>query len=149
MPAPRVIPTVVAIDPGKDLGWAFFADGVLFACGLAGEPRIEIFDGAEIVVCEEPQIYRRARARPDDLIKLTRIVGRCEELARACGATFNVVKPARWKGQVPKEICHRRLEAKLSKLERSVLEADAAGVPARKRHNVLDAIGIGMWRLGR
>ncbi len=150
MPAPGVVkPALVAIDPGADLGWAFFTDGELFACGLAKGPTPEIFDCADVVVCEEPQIYRHSRVRPDSLIKLTRIVGRCEELARAEGATFETVKPAKWKGSVPKAICHRRIFVRLTAPELSQVDFDLRGVPKSKQHNVWDAIGIGMWRLGR
>jgi len=56
------------------------------------------------------------------------------------------VTPNEWKGQVPKEIMGSRI---LHSLQWD--EANRAGkdIPTNLRHNVIDAVGIGLWAVGR
>lgn len=141
--------TVTAIDPGADAGVACFVDGALFWCGVVHEPTAEQVAGASDVVLEEPQVYRRGRGDPNDLIKLARLVGRWEELGRGAGARVHRVRPRTWKGTVPKSIHNARTLALLSSSERHVVEQDLDRVARAVRHNAIDAVGIGLWFLGR
>ena len=59
------------------------------------------------------------------------------------------VSPAAWKGQVPKKIHHPRILRSLSEVEREIVLDVLDLLPASTRHNVLDAVGIGLWALKR
>lgn len=97
------------------------------------------------LVVELPQVYVQARQKgdPNDLIQLAAVVGGlCEAFRRV---PQRVYLPAEWKGQVPKEIIHARVKARLSNEE-------LGRIICRKKalmHNVLDAVGIGTEFLGR
>ena len=51
-----------------------------------------------------------------------------------------LVKPAEWKGQVPKKIMNERVLSKLSAQERAIV---------KDNHNAIDAVGLGLHVLGR
>jgi len=100
---------------------------------------------------ELPQVYSRhhqtaakAGTDPNDLIQLAAVVG------ALCNAfesvdTQIVYLPAEWKGQVPKDIMHRRAAERLNAEEAACLPSLAKS----KIHNVLDAVSIGLVVLGR
>jgi hypothetical protein len=60
------------------------------------------------------------------------------------------VRPHRWKGNVPKDIHHRRVLAALHPLELlgpgMVIDPDS---PTTYQPDAADAIGLGAWALGR
>ncbi len=58
-----------------------------------------------------------------------------------------LVTPAQWKGAVPKEVHQPRILAALTAAEQGVL--DAAKVAPTLKNNVVDAIGLGLWAVGR
>lgn len=122
-----------AIDPGEHAGWAMFSDRDLVACG-PGTP--DVFVGEVVIEC--PFIYPRGEADPNDLIILARRVGRLEERA---GKPCVLVFPRTWKGTIKKAIMTARIRKKLTDTERTLLTKDD--------HNVIDAIGLGLWRVGR
>jgi hypothetical protein len=139
---------ILAIDPskpGNHTGWAQFTGGLLVACGLhelvcADPSKVA---GADIVVIELPQIYPGVRNEdPNDLISVARAVGQWEQEAARQGAQTCLVRPREWKGQTPKAIHGQRTRERLSSLE-------AVLVPPGTRHDVIDAIGLGLWYLGR
>lgn len=143
--------SVVAIDPGRVSGWAQFSHGRLTAAGtLAFAKLIEHPPGHPIaVVIELPQVYHRAgKGDPNGLIKLAVQVGRLQEYyERSFGSAVTLVIPRRWKGTVKKEVHGRRIARALDDSERALL-------PKRPRakdfdHNMLDAVGLGLWLLGR
>lgn len=55
------------------------------------------------------------------------------------------VKPGVWKGNVPKNIHQEWVKDTLNEQERAVL----AGLPKYKLVEILDAVGIALWRVGR
>lgn len=58
--------------------------------------------------------------------------------------------PAReWKGQVPKEITKRRVENTLVVAELEVYHAALAKVPESLGHNLVDAVGLGLYHFRR
>ena len=157
---------LVAIDPGlRGTGVAVFVDGALARAVYARNPekvergpeawlrmaeavrdQVIAFPEADLVI-EVPQVYVAGRSKgdPDDLLELAGVDGAITALlAPARIASF---KPRAWKGQVPKEIHHARVLRKLSPAETAVLEQ--ADVPASLRHNVVDAVALGVWHLGR
>ena len=144
---------VVGIDPGtKALGWAIFRNEKLSECGLIrsaslhcmSEQLVKKFAGTsgDLAVIEVPQVYRHSPGDPNDLINVSVISGAA--LAACAGFdTVELPRPKRWKGSVPKDVHNRRVLAKLSNRERCVLQE--CGVPKYLLHNVIDAIGLGMW----
>ncbi len=156
--------TLLAIDPGLNAcGCAYFIDNILVNSGLIGytAPTWEAipkraamtadavfteFGIPERLVIEWPQVYRlggRAGADPNDLLGLAAVAGAL--CVRACDPVVNTYKPAEWKGQVPKEVHHARILRFLSDTEKKAIPKLAKS----KLHNVLDAIGLGLFHLGR
>jgi len=98
-------------------------------------------------VIEKPQVYRISKADPNDLIALSVVVGEWKEYLGQQGAEVELVTPKSWKGSVPKKIHNARVLSLLTKKEVALL-------PKRTRakdydHNLLDAVGLGLWRMGR
>lgn len=143
--------TILAIDPGADAGWALFdvaPAGRLIGCGL-GAPASSKVDR---VIVERPMIYPggRQKARPADVIKLATRAGEAGGMyARIWGIEPEYVEPHAWKGSVDKNIHHARVWAKLTPDEQAIVSAAARGVAVGKRHNILDAVGIGLFAVGR
>lgn len=135
---------LTAIDPGVCTGWASFYSGHLALCGITNELRYLPGD----IVIEKPQVYRATRSKgdPNDLIDLAILVGRYVE---RCNGDVTLVTPAEWKGQVPKHIHARRILDALTDGERRVATVESAKLSKSSRHNMIDAIGLGLWKLGR
>lgn len=153
--------SVLAIDPGTDMGFALFdARGCLTACGL-GDPRSSehhrIRDITRVVI-EKPMIYPGGRTKdPNAVVTLAVKAGEWGGLYRQW-VTVEYVLPWQWKGQVPKDIHHERVLAKLTDEEHAIVNAmrtdvrgnaRAAAVAPSKRHNVIDAVGLGLFAVGR
>lgn len=134
---------LLAIDPGIDTGWAVFRDGELEGCGLGELPR-GTFDEAMI---ECPQSYPKTRENANDLITLAFMAGRLLEKvdARVKGRCH----PREWKGQQSKTLNHDRIRKSLSSAEFVVLAGSMYNITVSKQHNVIDAVGIGLWAVGR
>lgn len=146
---------LLTIDPGKkSVAFAIFDGNDLATCGfllareraglvaqvretLAGQ----FFDD---VVIELPKVYQQRRwsGDPNDLIHLAVTVGIIVSMYPKAA----LVLAREWKGTTPKAVMNTRTEGRLSEIERSRLSGVCS---SRHRHNVLDAIGIGLWRLGR
>ncbi len=139
-----MIRSLLAIDPGARTGWAAFG---LYASGwqLQGAgvvtPDAEFAHRMDLTVIENPVIYPNSRARPADILKLARIVGRYEE--RFKDSYVELVEPRKWKGTVDGDIMVRRIEAAMTPYEKEVLAAYKGGY----RHNAVDAVGLGKWAL--
>ena len=131
---------LLAIDPGTHTGWALF-DEMLIGCGL-GEPPTDL---ALRVIIEIPQVYPAHPVPPNDLITLAFLAGRYA--GRCVTGAVSTVFPHQWKGNLSKEVCAARVRFRLSPEERKVV--DVLKVPAKQLHNVMDAIGIGLFALGR
>ncbi len=129
---------MISIDPGKHTGWAWFLDEKLIACGL-GRPEVRgEVPLDDLAVIERPTIYPRSPVPPNDIIELAITAGRI-------AAGFERVEwvlPRRWKGTIPKAIMGERILAKLT-------PAELARIPSGARHDVIDAIGLGLWYLKR
>jgi hypothetical protein len=95
--------------------------------------------GAEAVV-EEPEYRTGSRTPVRDLVQLALRAGVLVGLYRAWGSKVELVRPSRWKGSVPKEIHQRRIRAALEVEEHENLA---------QNHNAVDAVGLGLWKLGR
>jgi hypothetical protein len=140
---------LLAYDPGRDCGWAVFDEqGVYVRGGVRGVPDAT---GVRQAIIERPQVYRASRSKgdPNDLITLAIGVGRMQERLESKGVTVELVLPATWKGQIPKEVHHRRILEVLTATERTRLSASLSGIAPSIRHNLLDAVGLGLWFLRR
>lgn len=131
-----------SVDPGNRTGWAVWHDGHLISCGLhTRESMIARWAWPEPLhgVIEEPQAYvgRRSKGRMQDIVELARYVGQIQTKFK----TTTLVKPAQWKGNLPKAICKARCKAALTRDELACVDTED--------HNVWDAIGLGLFYLGR
>ena len=134
---------LLTIDPGVNksavalwsaLGTLTFADDIENAAVF----RIIEGVGEARVVVETPVLYPTKRKQHKDVKDLLEIANRMKAAAfRALG-----VSPAAWKGQVPKRIHGERI---LKALRREEILA----VVSIENHNTIDAIGLGLWVLGR
>lgn len=154
---------LLAIDPGLATGWAVFALGEgpgpehLLGCGLTSIDKIgnDPFggydDGITKAIIESPKIYPGGRTKnPNDVLKVARNAGEWAGKFLCEGIPVEYVEPAQWKGgQTPKDIQHARDWAKLSCEEQEIVNAAGKGMPVSKRHNMLDAISIGLSRVKR
>jgi hypothetical protein len=99
------------------------------------------------IIGERQVVYPGAkglRTNPNDLLDLAMCAGAfygalCVDMR----STLRLVEPAEWKAQVPKDICRRRIEAMLTPAEKSAIKKGG------EMHNIYDAIGIGLFGLGR
>ncbi len=146
---PALVPDcVTAIDPSVDdakTGWARFERGQLVGCGL----RLPDILAGHVVI-EVPEYRRNStkRVNPNDLIKLAVRVGELAATSRVFWfASTQLVTPTEWKGNTPKDIHGLRIIRALSLKELAVYEEVKCA--ASLRHNVVDAIGLGLWRVGR
>lgn len=153
----------LAIDPGVHAcGCALFLDDELALAEYVREWQSEhawsgtgaaVWDWAikacwgpeyhKTLVIEKPQIYPGPKQEnPNNLLDLTGVGG---YIAGCVGADRLVtVLPRQWKGQVPKAAMNERIFDKLTNVERGRIIRHGA-----KDHNTLDAVGIGLFHLGR
>ena len=140
---------LLAIDPGADAGWALLGDDKLLAAGL-NEGALR--EAPTRAVIERPMIYPggRQKARPADVIKLAVRAGEWGgRISERFGIEPEYVEPHTWKGTVPKEIHQARIWAKLDASERTVLDKAGSGIAPSKRHNIVDAVGLALYSVGR
>jgi len=138
------------------------------------EPRDRVRHDASdaIVVWETPQVDSRSRRSTQSIVKLAAEGGELAGMyAQANSALICRVTPSEWKGSVPKPIAHGRMWARLLPHERDLLGGDATldAIDVAKRkgalerwakegaryyprtwhaHNILDAVGIGLYLIG-
>lgn len=150
---------LVAVDPGKrHAGVAYFGHGLLLAAStvrVRRQARLvpEVLRWVGLYTTREPstwvveaqQDYPGKGGRKRGLDSLRRQVDRLAAEAGAAGlvSAWVAPKPAEWKGQVPKEVHHRRLVEVLTLGERTRWRHTVGDLDAR------DAIGLGLWALGR
>ena len=99
------------------------------------------------IVGERQVVYPGAKGmktNANDLLDLAMCSGAfygalCVEMR----ANLTLVEPAEWKAQVPKDITRERIENLLMGKELNVIKKGG------EMHNVYDAIGIGLFALGR
>ncbi len=140
-------PTLTSIDPG---GWAGYARWQGFKLQEVGRYTEEyFFRGLGHCVCEHPRIYPmgKSSSRPNDIIQLAITAGR--QSAPWCQEDITWFAPHEWKGQVPEDILERRILSALSPEEKGILNTVLLSTPKGYRHNLTDAVGIGLVYLKR
>lgn len=155
---------IIAVDPGKHaIGWAVFAnarpsafpnpsDWGLVDCGYTAMGKLTDVSHArdcDEVVIEIPQVYmqRQWKGNPNDLIDVAFMAGMSACIFGRCTKTITTIRPHTWKGSRPKKVCNRVTRDTLTEHEHSIV--NAVELSASKRHNMMDAIGIGLWKVGR
>ncbi len=143
------------VDPGKQhAGLAEYVNGVLLRCALVTgtDPydvafRASVWAGYDIddLVCEGQQVYGRGQSDPNDLLPLAQTVGGC--MARIKSRRREIVLPRIWTKGVPKPVRIRRWLQTASPGEIALVEA--LDLSKEQQHNVIDAICLGAWWLGR
>ena len=142
----------VELDPGvRKVGLAVFdaATGLLLGAWTVNTRStaatvtrvIELAEGfGEVVYCktEDMQKYPTKRSKHKDLDRVSAATDLLEERSG-----WKVVRqaPSRWKRQVPKDVCRKRILGILSKSEQRTLVGKGA--------DMFDAIGIGLVDVGR
>lgn len=90
-------------------------------------------------VCEWPEVYEKRRSRRKNIAALQQVGF---AIARATGGWSGSYEPRVWKGQVSKNAHHPRLARALTPQEKRI-------APPMQCHDAWDAIGIGLFALGR
>ena len=138
--APAASTSIFAIDSGKDWAWAHILNGILLAVGLRKLP--SVLPAITRLVVEKPHTGQ-SKASKKDIITLAIRAGEVGGVvAHLTGIKPEYIEPVRWKGSVPKKVTNERTLAKLTPEELLVLGA-------KHNHNVLDAIGIALYIVGR
>lgn len=136
-------------DPGNCTGWAEFWRGQLKACAVwdldAQQFPFLIVPEAHWVI-EEQQIHKDT-PNPQSIIKLAHTAGRIAD--RVGWKTVEWVYPTTWKRNADPDLMCEWIIKALSPVERLVYFAAADRVAEGVRHNIIDAIGIGLWKLRR
>jgi hypothetical protein len=152
---------MLSIDPGiRATGVALWDDkGTLARAGLvripdkAAHPWIKMSDTLidwifpdqiSRAFIEFPQTYagRASRGDTNDLLALAGLVGAIHFTIYNGFAIHTVqVRPGEWKGQRPKAVTKANVLEKLTKEELARVDLK---IPVSLRHNVFDAVGIGL-----
>lgn len=93
-----------------------------------------------LLVVEKPQTYRGRAVKGDtnDLINLSIVIGQVTSFD-----SLRLATSREWKGNTPKHVTKSRVDQELSDEEKARIEWPAPSL----RHNLYDAIGIGLWYL--
>ena len=154
---------IACIDPGVSAnggtGIAYFSEsGLLLEAYLVRAPKVDdvadrinsmLLDlrtpprRVRLCLVEWPQIYRGSPVNPNYLLGLSgaamAIASRLEPEA------VSAILPRVWKGRLDADKMTKVIDAAITAGERITIHE----CPKSLRHNVLDAIGIGLWHFGR
>ena len=138
--------SLISIDPGERAGIAYFQGEVLVKAEAvrSSEPFSGRRYSADRIVLEVPFAYPRSGVDPNRLITLAVTAGR---LAGRFSGRVEKVYPRAWKGQRPKHLDTMYTYDLLLPKEKRIVD-DSTSLKM-ERHNVLDAVGIGLWALKR
>ena len=153
--------SLLAIDPAKkSIAWAFFHEQSLENCGFLPFDSFDelhrkiqaleeflAFHLSDIVI-EIPQIYNQRywKGDPNDLIDVAFSAGAALGYINPYGEVL-LVRPKEWKGSRPKDVDNRHTLKLLTEEEMAIYER--MDLAKSLRHNVIDAIGIGLWAVER
>jgi len=133
---------LLSIDPGVHKSAVAFwhVNALVFADDLKNDEVFRLIKavGYARVVIETPVLYPTKRKQHKDVNDLLNVV----KAMKGAAQTVVGVSPSAWKGQVPKKIHGNRIFNELSREE-------ILAVVSIENHNTIDAIGLGLWVLGR
>lgn len=152
---------LVTFDPGSQTGWAVFLRGKLRACGYCSKKKLweekvwKAVRTGSLVVVEIPILYHTHKERNPQAVLTNGILGgEIKGFALARGALVEEVSPARkWKGTIPKVkagekyLIEERVLLALSSKECQLIKKSKSARARGLNHNLIDAVGIGLWRL--
>ncbi len=157
---------MITVDPGLHCGIAWWLDGIPLDAITLTHTRTttEYFAKADstikkvrnfmynlsgefvpdIVYLEWPAVFPspggQTAARTGNIVKLAYITGRIAEVFKGSTPDLQYVDVQKWKGQVPKKVMNQRVQ--------QILEKEGLGPLGHSTHE-LDALGIGLWVLGK
>jgi hypothetical protein len=166
---------ILAIDPGYSFsngaGWAHFSDGKLKNCGVEApfasgldskQSCLEVLEklskqwenlmgfhkNPELLCLESPIVYPRYSQKID-----TRSLDNIHFLNGMLSERFNprellIPTPYQWKQNKPKDIHRHEIMAALDQKSQYILTNTLNQIPRNKWHNVIDAVGLGLYALG-
>ncbi len=164
-PVAKPLP-LVALDPGKRYsGIALFVGGRLKAAARPAPGEAARCADAELAAMTGRAVVawaRRMAKGPFDAVaehmvargasfKTTSLLELCTVAGWLCGAadSAQLVPVSTWKSNYKKAVVHGWIAKELDAEEEAVLGAAVAQLNPRERGDVLDAVGIGLWALGR
>lgn len=100
-----------------------------------------------LVVVEYPEQYSHTPAPRSSVQGLACTGGGIVSMLKRDSNRVEFVLPKVWKGQVPKDIMLNRIVSRLDSTEQELLEKK--NYIKSKKHNVIDAIGVGLYKLSR
>lgn len=154
---------MLCVDPGlRGCGVAEFENEKLVKAGYVknpvggrgyvahaamGEAVHEMFDYwlYDLVLIEHPRIYPGSQQQKGDLNDIVDVAAVGAAVATCFVSVVSTVFPSDWKGQVPKQKMLARIKA-------AILPEELHRVQQTNKsdtEDILDAIGIGFWKLGR
>lgn len=168
---PGLPPVFMALDPGfaknNGTGWALFVNKQLHSAGLSDSveaafpDRIrEICAGIPVYqpqphrTIEHMRIYPGPQQKGDqnDLLDLAFLEG----ALAAAASSFSLVPARSWKGNVKKDVLQERISKRFDitkggdPIESAVFHDAVQKIrSAEKRGSVIEAVGIGLWAVGR
>ena len=139
-------PNIVCIDPAAEsFAYAVFRDGYLVSVGYATNPRAIPAPKTMrfLWILETPQEYTKFQVAHKDLTRLRETLRKISNFA----SPHKVItyKPFEWKGNVPKEVHHKRILRALTSKETTLLPH----MDGDYEHDLYDAVGIGLFYLQR
>lgn len=153
---------MISIDPGKS--WVYVAlwnAGVLCKT-LRWDPLdLTQYERAPRIVIEKPNINKNT----PNWQSVLDVAWSGALVAGRCGGNVQHYEPSQWKGSVVKPIHHGRVWAAMTQAERFLFPAEVPDIIQRAKetyartgqvrkydhdwHNNLDAVGLGLFALGR
>ncbi len=149
---------MISIDPGEDCFWACWRDCHLVECGPW--PTYRCVDRHEYAVIEDQVILPKFTKNPASIIHLAHMAGAVASQFNWPDEPMRVkwVKPRAWKGNTKKPTAakhwasyaiHRAVIEALTPAEIAIYTVQLEKLPPGERHNLADALGIGLHELGR
>lgn len=134
---------VVGCDPDTaHPTYAYVRARELQSIHWAESPRVRPPYPREVLLCLEAQyLAEGGKAPPKDILALTYAAGQSSMHFDTC----EEVTPIRWKGNADKANHQRWTWTEMSEAERFVCK----GLPKYKLVEVLDAVGLALWAVGR
>ena len=154
---------LIAVDPGlRSAGWAVFHGQDIVSAGIVN-PRQEYreeevvtravdvgqqlgdlvhkkFSGVTHAIVEMPVYYGPGDKNAGSIFKLCVCIGSIAQALNERGVIVETVNVPEWKGQLPKEVVIRRIK---------IIVPDWAIKGLNLEKDMWDAVGIGLWKLGR
>ena len=146
--------SLISIDPvtfgarNNCGGWALWTlEARLVACGAyLYEHELRLFNCAEAIIERPNYRGRSSNVNPEDIVRLAFDAG---VAAARVAKKVTPVSVKQWKGETPKEVIEYRVRRLLTDKEQKAFETNLETVAASKRHNVIEAVALGLWRFGR